>query len=51
MKNQEKENKETEQLKTANKNKNLQKLSMNQYLDIKKNLILNYQNLIHINLN
>ena len=39
MKNPEKENKETEQLKTANKNKNLQKLSMNQYLDIKKNIL------------
>ena len=39
MKNPEKENKETEQLKTANKNKNLQKLFMNQYLDIKKNIL------------
>jgi len=39
MKNSEIENKEFEQLKTANKNKNATKLFMNQYLDIKKNIL------------
>ena len=39
MKNSEIKNKEFEQLKTANKNKNATKLFMNQYLDIKKNIL------------